>query len=226
MASFAADPSNLQSFESSRQSERSRRQSFPPTSSASSLYGASLNSPPYSPPLDFSSPFPPSPTARPRVFGTALENQEPLSPRSLDHVASSSMLSLQKQAEVKRDERRRKIAKLQALLGERVPVHLALNDEPGVCLDATSSSARSSSDMARSGSSRLGDMLKGAGEKLGFSAPPRAHPLAAEESFIVVDRSSLDQMPVSQENPQVGTVAGLIKTRKMEQVGLFTLITL
>jgi hypothetical protein len=98
-----------------------------------------------------------------------------------------------------REARRRKIAKLQDVLGERVPAHLVFNTSPR---------QHSSSDSSRSNS--LGAIFK---DRLAWSKRDES-----SEANLDIAHKPSDSQVNTQENPEVGSMAGLVKTRKMEQV--------
>lgn len=212
---FSADPTNLQSFELSRHRIQSssvvpRRQSFPPSPIASPLESDQMYSPST---FDCHSPFSSS-LQSPSTSQSQL-TLEPISPKAIPitHQSSStrdstSIGSSAIASQEKKEERRRKIAKLHNLLGERVPAHLALSEERG--------QVSTSSSMVRGNSSRLGEILKGAGEKLGWTRKDETE-AAIGERFVVVD-APLGDVAVTHNVPAVGSVAGLMKTRKLEQV--------
>ena len=109
---------------------------------------------------------------------------------------------------------------MENLLGERVPVHLALN--AGVT-DSMAGSAGGggggeSAPMSRTGSSKLTEMIR---EKLGLR--DRRDEGAASEQWIVVDEPGRDSMVLPP--PAVGSIEGLAKTKKMESVRFLFLPT-
>ena len=128
----------------------------------------------------------------------------PTLPNAIQFSALGGTSALQK------EERRRKLAKLQRLLGERVPAELALNQAPGRW---TSSGAQG---MGRSGS-RLGGMLKG---KLGFGQAHRDEHLKRDEGFVVVDQDALAaaEQQTSQSSTPSAPIKGLARARKLEHL--------
>lgn len=238
---IAGDPTNLRSFEMSRLPQRSpsmsRRSSYPPSPDSSILFFEQSGQEEglYSPaaPFEFGSPFSPSAqsTFHRRIAISSSSGQqrlEPTSPKTILPSRSNSTLSLNEtMTEAERKEtRRRKIQKLQRWLGDRVPTHLALNEESWNRNEVASSAQRESSEMNRSGSSRLGGILKGAGERLGWSGNGSSKTRDSEgvtnlsergeENFVVVDAPN-ESFTVNQRVTS-GTVQGLVKTRKMERV--------
>ena len=212
-----------------------RRQSFPPSAS----FGRVIYPPS---PLDFTSPFSPShspthfqtsqpvspctvtdtPSTQNTIESIASRQLEPqlifiprnISPTSTPDSPGFPMGSTEQLvAQQLKEERRRKIRKLEKLLGERVPVHLALN---AGLVDSMRGSGGSgggieSAPMSRTGSSKLTEMIR---EKLGLR--DRRDEGAASEQWIVVDEPGRDSMVLPP--PAVGSIEGLAKTKKMESV--------
>lgn len=152
---------------------------------------------------------------------------EPLSPRTHDplddyspvdsppawHSLSSSP-PLLSSAQQLREERRRTIAKLERLLGERV-THIEL--------DTTGSAGSNSSSMGRS-SSRIGELIKGAGDKLKLHkrSSSEIQRDARDEQWVIVNEPMAPSSP-SLLPPVGGSLEGLTKSRKMENVNLIIL---
>lgn len=127
--------------------------------------------------------------------------------------SASHFAALGGTAALQKEERRRKLAKLQRLLGERVPAELALNREPGRGL------APGGHHMGRSGS-RLGGILKG---KLGIGHGhgQRGEEVRRDEGFVVVDRQAWgggEQQQAAKGSTPTSQIKGLARARKLEQV--------
>ena len=207
-----------------------RRQSFPPSASVGRVI--------YPPsPLDFTSPF--SPSHSPTHFQTSQPvspctiTDTPTTQNTIKSVASQStpqLLSVARHripstpdspgfpidsaeqlAQQLKEERRRKIRKLEKLLGERVPVHLALN--AGLD-DLRASGGSESAPMSRTGSQKITEMIRA---KLGLK--DKGDEGAGSEQWIVVDEPGRDSMVLPP--PPVGSMEGLAKTKKMEMVSHF-----
>lgn len=125
---------------------------------------------------------------------------------------ASSFSALGGTPELVREERRRKLAKVQRLLGEKVPAHLALNDEVG---------GRTGS-VGRKG---IGGMLKGAlgigrsGSKGSETKDQWFERAELTKPVEVVEREgSAGARESSSQIAPVGPIKGMAKARKLEQV--------
>mgnify|MGYP001575121195 CR=1 FL=1 len=133
---------------------------------------------------------------------------------------ASSFSALGGTPELVREERRRKLAKVQRLLGEKVPAHLALNDEVG-------------GRMGSVGRKGIRGRLKGAlgiGRRGSKGSETREQWFERAETTRVVEmemdreESSVARETTSQIAP-VGPVKGMAKARKLEQVRSFLLFS-
>lgn len=148
------------------------------------------------------------------------QHQLPGSFSNIPNASAFSALGGTKQQQ--KEERRKKLAKLQRLLGERVPVGL-VNEMPGRPVGKGESVG-----MGRSNSGGLGKLLKEAGEKLGIKTGGRKEDSLndpKEEEILIIDLagSRMARGSVSGSGGNSGDVGvkGMSKARKLEQVSLF-----
>jgi hypothetical protein len=142
-------------------------------------------------------------------------------PPSSSIPSRASFAALGGTKEQVREERRKKLKKLERLLGERVPIELALNERPG--------RRESQTSMGNGKMGGLGGILKGAGEKLGLTGRSSAEELRAGKEYqdeIEERRRDDERGPRSPriQIDDVGLVKGLEKARKLEQVSPSSLV--
>lgn len=209
---------------------RERRSSFPPQSpSLTPINSFSSNQnyfPLSSPPMGRSTSTPgknrfdepPSPDHELSPGQHQLPDPHP----NIPNASAFSALGGTKQQQ--KEERRKKLAKLQRLLGERVPVGL-VNEMPGKPVGKGESVG-----MGRSNSG-LGKLLKEAGEKLGIKTGGTRKEDGVndpkEEEILIIDLagSRMARGSVSNSAGNSGDVGvkGMSKARKLEQVCPFEL---
>ncbi|KAM0788637.1 hypothetical protein ACM66B_006107 [Microbotryomycetes sp. NB124-2] len=123
-------------------------------------------------------------------------------PRNIPNATSFSALG--GTLEMQKEERRRKLAKLQRMLGERVPVELALSDSPGRC----------SSEMSR-GRGGLGNKLKGA---FGIGRKHEATPPRQYQNESIVEVAIEGGPRLSAQKSTSAPVTSMTRARKLENV--------
>lgn len=167
----------------------------------------------------------------------------PPSPDS-DHLASPSIPNSSAFSALggtklqQKEERRKKLDKLQRLLGERVPAHLALNDSPGRGMSITELNLANNNSNT-SPSKGVGRLLKGAIMGINNRSSSgnwaesynNSRKVAAEEEILIInlpkgsDGSDANSAisPSERGNEGDQSVLGMAKARKLEQVCLFSI---
>ncbi|ORY55549.1 hypothetical protein BCR35DRAFT_310051 [Leucosporidium creatinivorum] len=114
--------------------------------------------------------------------------------------------------EQQKEERRKKLAKLQRLLGEKVPAEIALSDSPG------RGAGGGAASMGRS-ASRLGGMLRGKGFGRGKDKEKGGR---KEEELVVVERQEMDSGSTSSResgrHKALEPLNSMSKARKLENL--------
>lgn len=138
--------------------------------------------------------------------GPATSSTESCFPSSARIHNPSSYSAIGGTPEAQREERRKKMAKLQRLLGEKVPAHLALSESPG-----------RGSTMSKQ-ASRLGGMFKGAASSLGRGHHGKEKGLEnKQEELVVVEKQDFEASSKGRHKAH-GAVDNMAKARKLENV--------